>query len=407
MRRPTLPFRLAVVPVALLAGTLVTSPAGMEAQDRSLSWTETRNFEVPGAFGALMARSGHAGEEETLRGVHLFGRALREDDGSSTVLIDLDARRYVIADHEARSYIVLTFDEAREMAQDMAQLMNELQADLDEARREQEEAMEEARAAMEEAEAEVEVQFTIESEATGETRDFDGIRAQRHFLTGRFEVRSAVEGVDEPEGGTLLFLADLWQSPDVASLDEIYEEWGRRLADDPEMQAMAQEIAESMNLGGDGGGEALALWDPRIAAGLEQLAEAMESLDGTTIQSSTTVALVPDGAPYDREELLAWEPTTMGTVVRRAAGDAAVEAGRSQARRAMRGATRGVLGRRAEDDAREDGDEELRIRPLFRMITSKRDLEAGTPSGPLGLDLQGYREITLAEILEEMPDRER
>jgi hypothetical protein len=393
---------------ALAAALLLFSPlltaGGAEAQDRSVSWVETREFEVPGPLGSMMARM--AGQDQTLesrRAVHLFGRTLREDDGSSSVLVDLDAGRYLLVDHEERTYLVFTFQEAAEAARDVSQLMaamtEDLEREMDEARAEHEEAMAELREAMKE--SEVDVSFDVRHQATGQTRSFNGIRAHRHIITARLEVRSAVEGLeDAPEGGTMVFLSELWQSDEVPTLDEMYEEWGRQMAEDPQVQAIARELAASMETQGGGAGtDAIGLWDPRFAAGLQELARAMEALDGTTIRSATTVAVVPDGAPYDEAELLGWEPTSTGTYVRRAGGEAVAEAGRAQARRAIRGATRGVLGRRGGDQP-EEVDEEPQARPLFRMISEKRDLEVGTPTGPLDLDIQGYRQVTFAELME-------
>lgn len=409
--RTSTPLSLAVFP-CLLALALLVPREALDAQDRSVSWTESTQLQLPGAFGALMARMpGAADGSDSPHALHLHGRTLRQDDGSSSVVIDLDRRRYVVADHEARTYLVFTFEEAAQAARDMARLMSELRAEadasLEEARREQEAAMAEAREAMEEAEAEIEYTFHVESEATGETRTFDGgIRAERHFLTGRLEARTAVEGVDEPEGGTLLFLVELWQSRDVPSLDEIYEEWGRRMAEDPELRALGEELAQSLELeGGEGGHEMLAMWDPRIAAGLERLAEAVEELEGTTIRSSTTVALVPDGAPYDRDELLAWEPATMGAQLRAGAGAAAQEAGRAAVGGALRGATRGVLGGRrgGQEPAAEPEEEEPRVHPMLRWISEKRDIRAGAPEAPVDLDLEGYTEIRLADLMEGTP----
>jgi hypothetical protein len=344
----------------------------------------------------MMARAaGVDPNTESRRALHLFGRTLREDDGSSSVLVDLDAGRYLLVDHDDRTYLVFTFQDATQAVRDLSEVMAEMDAELEEARAELDEAMEESR-------MEVDFSFDVQHRSTAETRSFNGIRAQRHLITARLEFRSAVEGMeDAPEGGTMLFLSELWQSDEVPALDEIYEDWGRQMAEDPQVQATARELAASMESGEGGAAtSAIGAWDPRIAAGLEEMARAMESLDGTTIRSATTVAVVPDGAPYDEGELLAWEPTSTGTYLRRAAGEAAAEAGRDQARRAIRGATRGILGRRGGGERADEGDEELQVRPLFRMVSEKRDLEVGTPTGPLDLDIQGYREVTLAELIE-------
>jgi hypothetical protein len=152
-------------------------------------------------------------------------------------------------------------------------------------------------------------------------------------------------------------------------------------------------MAESLEpMTGEEGWEMLALWNPGVAAGLKQLAEAMESLDGTTIRSVTHVAFVPRGLTLDRGELLAWEPDSMGDQLRGQAGAVAQEAARDAARSALRGATRGFLGRGGGDEEPEV-EEAPAVRPLLRMTQEKANIRVGPVdrSSPIFQIPEGYQ----------------
>jgi hypothetical protein len=382
-----------LVGAALLAGVVCLAvPTSLESQTRTLGWTETTRVEMPGALGVMLrAMPGSQAGHTSRQTIHIQGRSLiQETDGGATIL-DVENRRFISIDHEAGTYTVVTFDEAAATAREFAAMMAEAAAD-DPAAREWEQATEEARA---------ELTFRISAEQTGRTRSIGTAgTATQHLMLAELEVTAPPEGVEEVEEGTLVFLMELWQSTDVPTEEAFYEAWAAALADDPELQAFGADMADAAGSASESGALAMAAWDPRVSAGMMELADAMEQMEGTTVQSVLTVAVVPTGVALDRDALLAWEPASMGDQLRAGAAGAAADAARS----AVRGLT-GRLGRgRQQEEAAADPAAAV-TRPLLRSTTTREDIVYRESDddvlGPLLSRMEGYRQITLEDLRQE------
>jgi hypothetical protein len=374
---------------ALLAGVVCLAvPTSLESQTRTLGWTETTRVEAPGALGIMLrAMPGSQAAHTTRQTIHLQGRSLiQETDGDATIL-DAENRRFISIDHDARTYTIITFDEAAASAREFAAMMAE--AADDPAARDREQATEEARA---------ELTFRISAEQTGRSRSIGSAgTASQHLILAELEVTAPPEGVEDVEEGMLVFLTELWQSTDVPTEEAFYEAWAAAVAADPEMQAFGAAMADAAGSASESGAVAMAAWDPRVAAGMMELAEAMEQMEGTTVQSVLTLAVVPAGVALDREALLAWEPASMGDQLRAGAAGAAADAARS----AVRGLT-GRLGRaRQQEEAAADPAAAV-TRPLLRTTTTREDITYRESDddvlGPLLSRMEGYRQITLEDL---------
>jgi hypothetical protein len=367
-------------------------------QGRSVEWVETSQLELPGTLGAMLRAT--AGEQETRHAIHQQGRSLATLDGSSTTILDMEGRRIVMVDHDERSYFALTFDESLAMTREMLAMVAEAREDMEQALRESEEELERAREDLRQAMDEAEAAFRIRAstESTGRTQTINGLQARQYFLTAEVEAEGGVEAedIDAEEDGALLFLVELWQSDEFPQVEEFYRAWAEEMAADPALRQMAEEMAETFEpIAGEEGWEMLAMWHPGVASGLRQMAEEMEAIEGTTVRSVTYVAFVPTGLTLDREELLAWEPETMGTQLRGAAGGVAQDAAREAARGAIRGLTRGALGRRGGEEEAVEEDTPRQVRPLLRMTQEKRDIRVGAADAAAFRVPDGYREIPL------------
>ena len=291
----------------------------------------------------------------------------------------------------------MSFEESAAAMREMVAAMDSARASAEEALREAEmdrdAAMAEMRQAM--AAAQSEFTFRIETETTGRTEAINGLRARQHFLTTEVESTGGVDGVEGADEGTLAFVVELWQSDEFPDMEDIYADWARDMSSDPALQQMAEEMAESLEpMTGEDGWEMLALWNPGVAAGIQQLSEAMETLDGATIRSVTHIAFVPRGVNLDRGELMAWEPDSMGDQLRGQAGVVAQEAARDAARSALRGATRGFLGRGGGTDTAPEVLEAPAVRPLLRMTREKANIRVGPVdrSSPVFQIPEGYQQ---------------
>lgn len=388
--------------VALIAvgSVALLSPSSATGQSSTLSWTETSTLEVPGNLGLLLrTMPGALDTRSSQHMLHLQGGSLIQRDGQHTTLIDADDRRFVTIDDDARTYMVMTFDESAQAARDMSAMMSEAMADaevsLDESAEDREATMAELRQAMEEAREALD--FRLNTERTGRTQSFGAAgTAAQHIIMAELHMAAPPEGVEDAESGTLVFVMELWQSDDLPTPGALYEQWAAELASDPALRSMASDLSASAEGVTDASEAALAMWDPRMSAGLNQLAEAVEHLDGTTVRSVVTVALVPDGLELDRDELLAWEPESTGDRIRREASGAAKEAVAGAARKAFGG----LFGRGGDEP--EEAEEELVLRPLFRLTTTKEDIVHGDTGEDVLSTLQqrmdGYRQVTFEEL---------
>ncbi len=400
-RRPGVIASLAVLGVGLLSAT-----TPLEAQERSLTWTQMTKVEMPGTLGAVLRATGALDERRAQHGIFISGSVLRQDDGSTSVIFDSENRRYLTVDHEQETYLEITMEESVQMAREMSEVMREARAGADEAmeevQAERDEAMEELRRsmqAMQEA-----MSFRVRTEPTGERRTIGEMTAERFFITAELEARDGIEGMEDMEGGQIVFLVDLWQTPDFPDMDAFMEDWARQMAEDPAMQELAEEMADMFEpiAGEFQSADLLALWNPSIAAGVKQVMEAMEALEGTTLESRTLVAAVEPGARLDRAELLAWEPESMGDQLRGQAGDAARAAAGDAARGAIRGLTRGRFGGGGAEE--EVTREDPRVRPMLRITSAKENpvysTNATGTQGSLLQGIEGYRRVTLQDLMQ-------
>jgi hypothetical protein len=395
--------------VALVGALVLTAlPADLHAQARTLSWTETSTVEVPGTLGMILrAMPGTLDSRTSKVAVHLQGGALIRDDGSQTTIMDADTRQFLTLDHEARTYMAVEFEESVRAARQMLGVTSEAMAEAgqhtDEVRAELDEAREELRRAMDEARQAL--TFQIRSENTGRTRGFGAAgSANQHIIIAELGVAEAPEGVDDAEdGGTLVFVVELWQSRSLPTPDAFHQEWSARLAQDPQMQSLAADLAAEAEALNEAGAALLAMWDPRIAAGFGEIADAMAGIEGTTVQSVVTVAMVPHGAELDRDELLGWKPESMGDRLRAEAGGAVREAAADAARTALRGLTGRLGGRDRPQADEEPAAEKAAVRPLIRVTNTKENIVHGDTRedvlGAVRQRMEGYRQITLDDLI--------
>ncbi|MEX2528825.1 MAG: hypothetical protein WEA09_14435 [Gemmatimonadota bacterium] len=394
-------------PVAclLLLSVVLWAPESAWAQSRSITYTQDIQVRFAGSFGAVLSVLPGSSRTSSV-GVHMADGQMQTDDGSQSTIVNLEDGRIVSIDHENETYLVYT------MA-DMEAAMAQMQEMTQEMRAQREEAMAEARAQEEEVRAELEAaaeearatfQVQVRSEPGNETRNFGSVSARKHFLIVDLEpseeLRAEMEA-EEEEGGTMVFLMELWQSPELAEAErEMYEGLTMSPQATAEWQGLAEEAQEMAGgLTPEDSYTELALINPQLGAVALQMQEAAEELEGSTLDSRLFVVFVPDDVQFDREAVLAWEPDTMGDVIQGQLTDAARNRAEQAARSAVRGLTRGLLGRGGGGN--NDREEEVRdpvMRPLARISRTVTDLEVGSPPATAFQIPEHYREITLADL---------
>jgi len=391
-----------VAALALLVVTLL-APTQAEGQGVSVEYTETSEVQMAGFLGALLTRG--AGGEST-HSIHVLDARMRSDDGDVSMIFDAEEAQWHILYHELEGYQSFGLAEIREMSEELARAMEE-------ARAEYEEELEANRAEMEEAMAEAQrtMDVSVEYLDRGERQTINGFAADRHQVVVRVEDAGDIEGADEVDGGALILVLDFWMSEELARQHPLYlghgdgadNPFAQALMSNPDYQEIMADFSDSWEPGNPGGELTLfAMVDPRIGAAMDEALNELGQIDGMAVRTTSVVALLPPAAELDTDQLIAWEPRSMGDQLQGQATQAARDAAASAARDAVRGLTRGLFGGGGgDDDDAEVSEEELVIQPLLRYTTEVLDVRTvGSPTPDMFLVPESYRPFS--EVLQEV-----
>ncbi len=367
--------------VVLLLVALTIPPS---AQSQDLQYSSTTKLELSGAAGrAVNFISRLTGNSnETTETVYLKGNRMRTDDEGSSTILDLDAKRFVILNHENKTYTVMPFS-------DMAQMAEEMTANMEEAMREaQSEMSEEDRAAMRRAQEDedVEIEYDLKVERTGEMRDIRGHRAERvlMIMTARGKQKVEQEGEEEDLEGSLVLANELWLTSDNAGeLEQMFafqEQMG---------QSMTESFSGMNSHSMDESFSAAFASDPRMGEMMANAAEEMAKLEGYPLISVMKVVMVPGDLEFDSE--LAF-------------GDAEEEkeevSTAQRAGRMARSFMRGRLGRGNDDEPKEEEPRELKQSTLLTATTEISDVQNTALGDDMFAVPADYEERTLATMHE-------
>jgi hypothetical protein len=395
-------------------GALLIAPSGeAEAQSRTLRWTEVTRYEAPGALGATLSLMGGLGESRSDRALRIEGSLLRRDDGTSSTIFDLEGRRFIVVDHEEKSYTEISFDQSAELAEEMSSVLSEARAGVTEAMQDAQQEMSAAQAEMRRAmeEAQANASFRLTTDALGEQRRFGSYSAERFRITARLSGGMGAMGRAGSEDGELVVIADLWQSLDFPTEDQFFEAFAAEFASDPATARVAEAF--------EGVGEDLSLdmeamfstLSPGLTGGLSEVRRAIESLEGTTVESRIVAATLTGGAQLDADAVLNWETTSAGEAVGSLAREAARETAAEAARGAVRGLSRGLLGRGGGGSATPAPAQSgaPAVSPLLRIVSLFENIslsEGGAGAGAGGTILQElgeYRAVSFESLMGGVP----
>lgn len=291
-----------------LVGALVWAPTQAVGQD--VQYETVTRMELPGAMGTMMraaARLG-GGDTESVEKTYIKGRRMRTDNDGSSVILDLDAGRFTVLNHESRSYSTFTMEE----------MVQRAQATADQAGANRSEVM-----GNDDGEFRMDVRFSVDD--TGERDRVAGFNARRFFLTMEIDTEGTPEGQNEMQAlGSMVLLTDMWVSNDIPVLQ------ARSEFEDVSAQAWADAGAAISE-----GFAAAFADDPRVQVAFEQSMEEAKKIEGMAVKSTTSFVTLAPGQRFDRSALT--DPKPAGPSIAEQAGRAAI------------GGLMGRLGRRAAE----------------------------------------------------------
>jgi hypothetical protein len=306
IRRGRSSLALAVFSAAVLAAPVL-------AQD--VEYTTVGKVELGGVLGTF-ARLGGAGDETTTK-VYIKGGMMRTDADKSSTIVDLENGRFISLDHNARTYTIMTFAQMAQMAEEAAA----------KAKGEGQKAEGKPETA-EKPEGEVDLDYKLDIQATGEKQKINGYDSERYFMTMETEATVTPEGGEAEKAGKLVVFTDVWNAQN-APVEQALKDFH---AKSPEA---ARRNADSMK-----GMMAVFASKPEVSKAMEEAGKEMAEMSGFGIRETMYMVIVPPELTFDREATLAVKPKASG-------GD--------KAKKALGGLLSGKLGGKKDEPSEEEG----------------------------------------------------
>ena len=187
--------------------------------------------------------------------VALKGNRLAHRGSMRASIIDLDSKTITEIDLQKKTYSVMTFDEMKQMLQQMSEKMRQNKNGA-------------------------EVKFKVSANPTGKTKQVAGFEAKEIVL------KMEMEGSDQKSGqtGSMTVITDSWIAPSVPGYNEVRDFYRR----------MAEKI--NWTPGGN-----MFMSRPDVAEGMAEAYKEMAKLDGIPVFQTITMG-AEGTAPVDRSE---------------------------------------------------------------------------------------------------------
>jgi hypothetical protein len=202
-----------------------------------------------GAMASMMKFAGafsKQAREPMVFQIYVSGHKIARIGAHTGEIIDVDKETITHISFDRKTYSVTTFEQMKQQMQKMAeQAKNKSDANS------------------------ADVQFKVSANATGQTKDIDGLNAKEMVMT------LSMEGTDAKTGqsGSLDLKSDMWMAP-VAGYEEVRELY----------QAMGQKLGFVPGMGFG------AMERPDLVKGMGELANQMAKMEGTPVETVTTIA---------------------------------------------------------------------------------------------------------------------
>ena len=351
--------------LALLSATIPQE--ALQGQD--LRYDMVTKLEFGGRAGRILgAMPGGGGP--TVETTFVKGNRIRRDeDPSSSSVMDWEKGVLTILDHNGRTYVQMALEEMAVAAQEAAEALQGELAEMKEA------AAEGAETAAQEAEQEYRdeggdqlgLEVAVLSDRTGQTRSFGEFMAEQVLIT--LEIKGEKDAADWDSGDTqggLALVTELWLSTDFPEY-RVMMEGREEMAERTDLDRTNEGLLGQM--------EALLEYDPRIKFAFEKNRETIDALDGVALKTTTHFVNLPEEVRLDVQQVLADQDRSLGDDV----SDAAQEGVRNAAKSAVKGGTGRLFGRRDEPEPEPEPEVPEPKQSVFLRMISEIDKVSTDP----------------------------
>jgi hypothetical protein len=341
--------------VATLAAFAAQSALAQDVQYQSVTKIDM------GTGMNLMLKMAHAQE---ISETHLIkGRKMRTNSDKQSTIFDMDAGRFIMIDHDKKTYVSAPIGQMVAATAMMATSMN--------ARSEN--GVYKA-TAQDSVGNKVDFTFNVSLDPTNERQSVNGQDAQRSFATIETDMKYTPEGESKSQdAGKIVLLLDNWIANSGPAYTAVHNF----------NQAMSKELREQA-FSNTTGLNAIAATNPQMGEAMKKAAAEQAKLEGVAMRSTTHLVLVPVGLKFDRN--LVVNPAQEGN-------------GNNAAKRAFGGMVAGALGvprrgeRAAEAVASTSSTDKPKQTTVMKMTTEISNVQTTSLAASLFEPPAGYKEI--------------
>lgn len=350
--RHRLPF------VVILAAVTAQSALAQDVQYQSVTKVDM------GTAMNVVLKMAHA--QEISETHFIKGRKMRTNSDKQSTIFDMDAGRFIMIDHDKKTYVSAPIGQMVAATAMMATSMN--------ARSEN--GVYKA-TAQDSVGNKVDFTFNVSLDPTNERQNVNGQDAQRSFATIETDMQYTPEGdTKSQDAGKIILLLDNWIANSGPAYTAIHNF----------NQAMSTELREQA-FSNTRGLDAIATANPQMGEAMKKAAAEQAKLEGVAMRSTTHVVLVPVGLKFDRN--LAVSPPQENS-------------GNSMAKRAFGGMVAGALGaNRRTEKAAENGaasTDKPKQTTVMKMTMEIRDVQTTSLASSLFEAPAGYKEIPFTPL---------
>ncbi|NJD11738.1 MAG: hypothetical protein FIB01_15300 [Gemmatimonadetes bacterium] len=349
------PFRIAAA--VLLVLPAVVAPAPVHAQD--VQYETVTKLDFPGAMGTMMKAAAKlgGGSLDGVQKTSIKGARMRTDMDKSSTIVDLDGKRFITLDHDAKTYTSLTFEQMTAQVQAAAaQLKNE-----------------QAKAGQQGGETKMNFKFSVEP--ANQTEKIAGYDAERFYLTMQMEGEFTPEGATAREkGGTLVVLTDLWASKS-APIYQAMRSYQSASAQDWASSESAMTKAIAAAFAGKEG----------VDVAFEQSVKEARKVEGAPLRSVVYFVAVAPEQKFDRELATAVEKPKSGGVLK-AAG------------KGMLGGLAGRLGAKKQEEQPAEAEQPPQAN-ILKVTSETRNISTKAVDPKVFEIPAGYKEVKFEELM--------
>jgi len=345
-------------------GAAAAAFAANSAFAQDVKYQSTTKIDMGSAMN-LVLKMAHAQE---ITETHLIkGRKMRTDSDKQSTIFDMDNSRFIMIDHDKKTYVSAPISQMVAATAMMASSSN--------ARSENGVLTATAR---DSAGNKVDFTFHLSEEPTNERQNVNGQDAQRTFATIETDMKYTAEGdTKAQDAGKIVMLLDNW----IANSGPAYT------AVSNFNKAMSKELREQA-FSNTKGISAIATANPQMGEAMKKAAAEQAKIEGVAMRSTTHLVIVPVGMKFDRN--IAVNPPQQEN------------ASSSAAKRAFGGMVAGALGanRRTEKAAENaaTSTDKPKQTTVMKMTMEVRDVQSTSLPASLFEPPSGYKEVPFTPV---------